>query len=830
MTAWSTLRPTVRALLRSPAFTVATVTTLGLGMGASAAIFTLIQRVVVDPLPYPDAARLVRLKNPVPGVGAGEEWDLSLAQYFYYGQHVKGIDRIGIYRTEGRNFTAGGAPERARVATMSASMNELIGSRAKLGRVSSADDDRPGAPAVAVLSGSFWRRAFGSDPTVVGRTIHLDDRPVIVIGVMADGVTLPADRGQGAHTGTDVWLPMQLDPAGPFYNHHAYPAIARLRAGTTAREAQAEMLRLLPELPAQFPSAYSQGFLDRYGFHTAAYDLKSYVIGDIASRLWMLFGAVWLVLLIACANAANLMLVRLEARRREFAIRTALGAGWRALAGETLRESAVLALSGAAVAAALGTMATRALVALSPPGVPRLEHLTFDWRALAYATAVGVLVAALQGLMASFQVRHSAAWSAMGEGGRGGTASVDRRRLRNGLVVAQVALALVLVAGAGLLLRSFAQLQRVNPGFDSQGVMTVELYLPEMRYDSLYEAWRFYDDVLQRVRALPGVTNAAMAEDVPLRGGYGCTVQGFEDASVYQRIKEEGRTTCAGQISVTPGTFVALGIPLLAGRDLTDGDNLNPDVGAVVVSKAFAERFWPGQNPIGQGVAANGQTNGKFYHVVGLVGDVPGVSVEDPPEIAIYYPIVSIPGNSRWYQSSMRLIVRTTSRDVGSILPAVRQAVSAVDPTIPLANAQSMEDIVEQSMGRVRFTMLLLGVAGLVALVLAGVGLYGLVSYVVSRRTGELGVRLALGALPRQVEGLVVRDAARLAVTGVAIGLIGAVVFARLLRGLLFGVATWDPMSYLGAALTLGVVALLAAWVPARRAAKVDPTVALRHE
>jgi putative ABC transport system permease protein len=823
-------RPILRSLGRSRGFTAAAILTLGLGMGASAAIYTLLQRVVLDPLPYPDPDRLVRVRNPVPGVGADEEWNLSSAQYFYFTQHAHLLAQIGVYSQDGSNFTSTQAPQRVRVASVSAPVLGLIGAHPARGRLLGADDDRPGAAPVVMLSYNFWQRQFGGDATVVGSTIRLDDRPFQVIGVMARGVELPPDRGETVRTASDLWVTRQLDPAGPFYNNHVLPAIARLAPGATPTAAERELAQLRSQLPAAFPRAYSQEFFDRYGFHTRLYDLKQFVVGDVARNLWILFAAVGLVLLIACANVANLLLVRLEGRRRDTAIRTALGAGWRELSGDALREGAVLATAGGALALLLGYLSTRWLVSLAPSGLPRLEEVRLDGHSLAFALGMAVAVALALALVPALQFRSPRNVGSLSEGGRGGTAGVDRHRLRGALVISQVALALILVVSAGLLLRSFTRLRSVNPGVNPGGVLTVQLYLPYQRYDSVSKVWRFYSALFERLRAAPGVSAAGVSEGLPFQDSYGCTVQGFEDKAVYQRVKDANMTTCAGQEATSPGFLESLGIPLIAGRMFTAGDNAQPGAGAVVVSKAFADRFWPGEDPIGKGVNPNGRDGPTFYHVVGVVGDVHGSSLDDAPAIAIYYPVVPMATVRFNAPRGVYLTVRTSKGAPLSYLAAVRNAVAAIDPEIPLANAMSMDTIVAQSMSRLTFTMTLLAIAGVVALLLAAIGLYGLISYVVGRRTNEIGVRLALGAQPGQVQGMIVRGAVGLTLVGLVCGIAGAAVFTRVLRGLLYGVAASDPVSYLIACAVLGTVAAVAAWVPARRAARVDPTVALRFE
>jgi putative ABC transport system permease protein len=819
-----------RALRRHPGFTVAAVLTLGLGMGASGSIFTLLQRVVLDPFPYPSAERLVRLKNPVPGVGKGDEWNLSAAQFFYYGAHAPALGELGGYRQGESSMQIGAEPRRVQVASVTAGMLHLLGARAVRGRLLDTNDDRTGGADVVMLGYGFWRTQFGGDEKVLGKTIRVNESPMVVIGVMAPGIELPPDRGEGIHPRAELWTAMRLNPAGPFYNNHWIPVVARLARGATAATAQRELDRLLPQLPEAFPLAYGAEFFKRYGFHTVAYPLKRYVLGDMARNLWILLAAVGLVLIIACANVVNLLLVRLETRRREVAVRSALGAGRGAIAREALAEGCILALSAGTLAALLSLAATRWLVALAPPGIPRLDAVVFDGKILVVMLALALLIAGALAAVPALQYRGVTALSALGEGGRAGTAAIQQQRVRGMLVVTQVALALMLVVGSSLLLRSFQRLRSVDPGIDPHGVLTFDWYLPYQRYDSLTKVWQFHDAVLQRVRALPGVLAAGASEELPLLTGFGCTVQGFEEQAVYDRIKAAGLTTCSGQAPTTPGYFETLRIPLVAGRYFTDADNTAPERGAVNVTRAFAERFWPGENPLGKGMKPNGRGQPPFYHVVGVVGDLHGSALDDPPAMGAFYPIVAMPGGGRWYPSGMHVVVRTARGDPLALLPAIRRIVNEVDPAIPLANAEAMPTLVNRSMGRLSFTMLLLGIAGAVALGLAAIGLYGLISFVVARRTNEIGVRIALGARPRQVESLVVGGALKLAGLGLLIGLAGAGASARVLGGLLYGVAPWDPASYLGAVLMVLVVAGLAGWIPARRAARVDPVEALREE
>lgn len=829
------VRVALRGMMRAPGFTAVAVLTLALGIGGSAAIWTVLDRVVLSPLPYPTPDRLVRIENQVPGVAPDEVWRLSTAQWVWFTDHAETLDQVGIYRGSGGTVVTGSGAERVRSILVTASMMDLLGARAELGRVVGQDDDRPDAPRVALVSHAFWQRALGGEPGVVGTTLRYDDEPVEVIGVLEPGLDPPGWPGD---LRPEVWLPLRVDRAGPFWNSHGYDGVARLAPGATAASVETEMVALTAQLPEAFPRAYSQGFFDQYGFRTQVLPLKEWVVGDLARNLWILFGGVTLVLLIAAANVANLFLVRMEARRREVAVRAALGASRSALARYVLAEGTTLALAGAALALLVGYWGVPALISLAPSDVPRIHGAGMDLSTVLFTVGISLLVALA--LAAYPLIAHAVPNAAAGlaAGGRGSSHGVATRRVRGMLVGGQVALALTLLVGAGLLVQTLRGLRRADPGVDAQGVLTVELYLSYERYPDDRAVWSVYRDILDGVRALPGVTDAGMSEEVPVQGGYGCTVQGFEDATVYQRIKDAGLTTCAGQEATTPGYFETMHIPLLEGRVFTDGDNTEPDGGVAVVSKAFAERFWPDRSAIGQGVAPSGRSQEPFYRVVGVVDDVARATTggEVPlsrPGMAVYYPIAKHggqTGNWNWWPGYITLVLRTDREDPASLTPEVRRVVTAVDPEIPLANPMPMAEIVSGAFAQVSFVSVLLGIAASVALLLAAVGLYGVVSYVVARRTREIGMRMAVGAEPGAVQRMVVRESARVVAGGLVVGVGLALAGARLLEGLLVGVAPTDPVVLGGAALTLAAIGLLASWLPARRASRIDPLEALRTE
>lgn len=825
------LRHAARQLTKHPAYTATAVLTLGLGIGGSTAIFAALERVVLDPLPYPNAERLVRLRSAVPGVGPGTEWDVSEGAWWFFGRDSRTLTELGAYRQGGTTVDGPDGAQRVQAAFVTASTLRMLGARPAIGRLIGESDDDRGAAPVAILSHDYWRRQFSADPRVVGTVLRSNEQPYEIIGVMAPRFELPPRAGVPSELDrTDLWFPLILNPSGPHWNAHTqFRTIATLAPGSTVEGAQAELARLTARLPEVVPTAYSEGFMTRYGFATIVYPLKAFVVGEVARSLWILFGALGLVLIIAYANAANLFLVRAEGRRQEVAIRTTLGAGVGAIARYFIAEGLLLGVAGGAVALVLAHWWVDWLAAIAPEGIPRLAGVRPDGTAVAFAAALACCAAGVLAVVPAVRARRTVRGD-VADAGRGATVGREGQRTRSSLVMAQVALALVLIIGAGLLAESFLRLRAVNLGIRADGVVTARLYLPFARYDSIPKMWRFYDAALSRIRPLPGVRAAGITGDLPHEGGFGCTVQGFEDSEVFRRLTESGATTCAGQELNSPGYFEAMGIPVVRGREFTQSDFDAPETGAVVVSQAFAERFWPGEDPLGKGVGPNGRTQQQFYRVVGVVGDVYDESPAGDPAIAIYYPIQRIPGTDGGWANPATLVVRAEGVSPLSLIPAIRGAVRAVDPSIPLAEVREMRDIVAQSTASVSFMMTLLGVAASTALLLAGIGLYGVVSYVVTRRTREIGVRMALGAERRQVARLVVRGSITLVIWGAGAGVVVTLAVSRLLQGLLYGVRPVEPFAYAAAVALLAAVAMVAAYFPARRAARVDPMEALRYE
>lgn len=822
------LRLAARSLLRSPTFAVTSILTLSLGLGGTAAMYTLVDRVLLDPLPYPEAQRLVSLSNRVPGVGADDSWAMSTAQKVYYDEHARTLEASAIYHGTGANVETPDGPIRTFGWTTTSSLFDLTGARAGVGRLLDAGDDEPGTPDVVVLSPGFWESNFGGDPAVVGRTLSIHGRPFEIVGVLDQPITLPEEPG-GRRAA--FWTSLKIDRGGTFYNSHVYPMIARLAPGATPQQAEGEIRSLRSRLPERFPRAYSQSFFDRYGFDTRVEPFKEKVVGAVATNLWVVLGGMAVVLVLATLNVANLTAVRLEGREREIAVRSAMGAGRGVVLGHVLSESTVLVGISAILSWGLASAALSALEQLGGGGLPRVDELSTGW---ASVTATLVLAGCLiAGLTAWCVTRFPRLSSSDLLGSRVSVGAGGRRRGHAVLVVAQVALALALAVWGGLLARSLDRLGASDPGVRPGNLVIGRIDLTPGRYQTDTEIWQAYRTMLEEVRALPGVESAGMAQQVPLMSDFGCIVQGFEDESVYDQLEQQGRTTCAAEMATTPGYFTTMGIPVVQGRDFTELDNDAPETGSVIVSQAFVDRFWPDRDPIGQGVAPRGRTVGPFHHVVGVVGDVAGADLEAETPVAVYYPVPEhglVEGNWNWSPVNMHLAVRLREASVATVLPQIRSIVAAVDPGAPLSNVATLDDLLARATERLRITTRLLVLAAALAMLLASVGVYGVVSHLVARRTREIGLRIAVGAAPREVQDRFVRQSLALVVVGLALGGLLAVGTARVLEGLLHDVSVADPLALAGATGVLLAVGALASWFPARRAARLDPMAALRAE
>jgi putative ABC transport system permease protein len=819
-----------RSLARTPGFALIAAITLALGIGATTALFAVLEAVVLRPLPYPEPDRLVSVRHPVSGSAVeATKWGLSSAGYFYFRRENRTLADLGVYETGRVNVTGDGEAERVRAGIVSTNLLGILGARAAVGRLLNEADDKPRGAAVVMLGYDFWARRYGADPTIVGRMIDIEEVPHQVVGVAARGFNLPLPSGFDPQTdlagfGVDIWVPRKLDPGAPSINQHSYPAIGRLKPGVTAAEAERDLQALTARFTELFPNVYSPGFMREYRFGTAVEPLHAAVLGPTVARsLWILFAAVAVVLLIACANVANLFLVRFEARRREAAIRTALGASRAHLATHYLAESFLLTTLAGLLGLALAYGAVSALPLIAPTTIPRLAGLRFGMGAAGFAALISLAAGVVFGMFPL--ARPDVDVATLRDGSRGLTVSPRQRNLRGALVVAQIALALVLLSCAGLLVRSFDHLRSVRAGFDSRGVLVFDLAVAYARYRTSDQFASLHRELHTKLTALPGVQSVGATTDLPLRGVMACSLV---FAAGRWPLRPGEVPPCVGVPRVTPGFFRALGIQV-RGR-APDWADVDANTGAVVVTRALAKRLWPGEDAIGKGINSNGGPTRPYYRVVGVVDELRASGLDRPLTEAVFYPVRNLPGTGLMESRRATVVVRAIGERPTALLDPIRRAIADIDPRIALGNAQTMDDVVERSTARTSFTMMLLAAAAAMALLLSVVGIYGVISYIVGQRRSEIGIRMALGARVWEVSRLVVLQSVRLAVAGVAVGLVCALAATRALRALLFEVSPTDPLVLASVSALLVVLAVLASFAPARRAARVDPVEALRAQ
>ena len=827
-------RQAAQSLARTPGFAATTVLTLGVGLGAATATYTMIKDIVLDPLGYADAERLVILRSEVPGVGTDAEWQGSFPQYFQFRDKARTLAGIGIYGTLGMNVDTPGGVERTFVTFASASVPALIGAQTVLGRALQAADNEPGAPNVAVLSYGYWQRRFGGDPDVIGATLPvvggfyaelfgMADAPHEIVGVLEPGVTLPGS-GHGAEGDRpDLWLGMRLDPAAP--GSHSWNLLAKLAPDVSLGQAQAELDGLTRGLIESYPDAYSEALFEKYGFRTRAHDLKSFVVGPMIRNLWLVHGCVVLLLLVAVVNVASLFLVRAEVRRHEMNVRIALGAGRIAIFRHFAAQSALVALAAGLLGLVAGYWMVEWATLASPWRIPRMDEVAFDGSAFVFVLALSLVVAFALATFCAWRVGDARTADA-GRGIRGSPR--ESQRLRAGMTVGQVAMSFVLIFAAAVFIESFRNLRATDTGIEAEGAVTIKTFHGD---PDMSNSWPLVKETIQRIGALPGVTVVGAASAVPFTRftGHGCAQQGFDEPAVHQRLEAAGLTYCAAQAVATPGYFDAVGIPMVRGRGFTYADLDSPAEGVVVVSKTFAERFWPGENPLGKCVSPYGGSV-YWYRVIGVAGDVYRGSVEEDPHNLIYYPLAPIPGDAGWYFGGIDFVIRTDTGAPASVVPRVRELIDDIDPTVAVGEAWTMSELVDRSMERVSFTLALVLAAACIALGLAVIGLYGLVAYLVARRSGEIGLRVALGARPGGVRRMVVAGTTKVIGTGLLIGVAGSIGASAALRGLVFGVAPTDIRVYAVAATLVTVATLAASWLAASRAVGITPMDALRTE
>jgi len=815
------LRFGARLLIKRPGFALVAVLTLALGIGANTAIFSVINTVLLRPLPYAEPERLVFIYNSTPGFGLPRA-GLMEAEYLRLRDEARSLEQVSLYTTATLTLTGAGEPERVTCGTASGDLFAVLGAPMALGRTFHREEEPRGRAQAVILSYGFWKRKFGGDPGVISQALTLDGRSYTIIGVLPQGFQPPPELQ--AETAIELWLPPGYNLAGPCCSH-GLSVVARLRDGQTLEQAQAEADAIIAGVKKDYP----QGFPKDGGKQIHIRPLQQEIVGDLRRPLWVLLAAVFFVLLIACANVANLLLARSEARQKEVAIRAALGAGRGRIIRQLLAESLLLAVIGGGIGMVLAYWGLRLLPVLGSEKIPRLQEIGLDARVLGFTFLTSLLTSVVFGLMPAYQAGKFDLQAALKEGGRAGMSSKGRSRLRSALVVAEVALSLVLLVGAGLLMKSFWRLRQVDTGFRPEQVLTLKLFPPASSYPDDQHVAAFYENLLQRVGSLPGVTDAAVVDAVPLGDRSGGTVMEIEGQPV-----EVSALNSAGWRVVSPGYFRTLGVRLLRGRFLEEADQQQAQPVAVV-NETLARAHWSDEDPLGRRIRLlnrpPGQATTAFLTVVGVVADVKNDSLTEAPRQEVYVPLrqreAAIDGMG--FERQMTLAVRTSGEPL-ELAKAIRQEVGGIDPSVPVASVRTMEQILATVTVQPRFNMILLGIFAAVALVMASVGIYGVLSYSVTQRTQEIGIRLALGAGQGDVLKMVVSQGMLLALTGIVIGVASSFALTRLMAGLLYGVSATDPVTFAAIAFLLAGVALLACYLPARRASKVDPTIALRYE
>jgi predicted permease len=805
------LRYAIRALRKSPGFTAVALATLALGIGANTAIFSVVNAVLLRPLRFPDPGRLVAVYQTLPGKGVTTA-GASYLNYSDLASRSRSFEQLGAIRMHDFTLTGAGEPALVVAGTVTGNVFPLLRSRPLLGRGLAASDDAPDAAPVAVLSETLWRERLGADPAVVGKTVRLDERVFTVVGVMPKAFRSPPDRPPA-----ELWTALVQDPVFEDLRQkrggHYLTLLGRLRPGVAIPGAEAELATIASGLARQYPK-------ENEGWGVRLLPLAESLVSGVRTALWVLLGAVSLVFLIACVNVANLMLVRSSARARELAVRTALGAGRGRLARQLLTESLVLGLAGGALGVSLALAGMQALRAWLPADLPRVSEVGIDARVLLFSLLASLAATVVFGAGPALAAGRENLSAALREGSAGAGESGRRRTLRRLLIVGETAFSFVLLVGAALLIRSFVRLQEVPLGFRPAGVLTAGMSLPRTQYGQP-DQWRtFYTSLVDRLRSEPGVDGAAAALPLPLAGG------GLNFAFSIEGRADEGAANdkTANYTAATPEYFHVLGVPLVSGR-LFDGRDAASAPKVCVVSSAFAKRYFPGENPLGRRLVF-GFKEPIAREIVGIAGDVKRDGLAMPSQPEMYVPFVQDP----WWAAYAVVRVRGDGGDPERLSSAMRADVKSLDASLPIESIAPMRQFVDDSVAQPRFRTTLLGLFGAAALLLAVLGIYGVISYSVGRRTREVGIRLALGAAPADVRRMVLGEGLALVGVGLALGLAGALLATRALASLLFEVNRLDAGSWIGVAALLLLAGLAASWLPARRATRVDPVSALRAE
>jgi len=816
------LRVVLRRLRRAPLFTAITLITLAAGVGANTVVFSVLEGVLLKPLPYPHAEELIGVWHSAPGLNISE-LIASPSTYFIYREQNRTFQDIGLYTEDSVSVTGVAEPEQVRALDVTDGTLPILGIPPMVGRWFTHEDDLPGTPETAVLTYGYWHRKFGGSPSIIGQTITVDGKPREVIGVLPRRFHF-LDMEDPA-----VILPFKFDRNKTKLGNFSYQAVARLKPGATIASASADVTRMLPIVNHSFPPppGFSVKIFEDARIGPNLRPFKQVLVGDVGKTLWVLMGSIAMVLLIACANVANLLLVRVEGRRQELAVRAALGAGRARIAGELLFESVILGLLGSALGLGLAYIVLRVLVAMAPAGLPRINEIGINIPVLLFTLGISLFASLLVGSIPILKYAGTHLGTGLREGGRALSQSREQHRVRNLLVVVQVSLALVLLISSGLMIRTFRALTKVHPGFTSPAeVQTFRLSIPEAQVPENERVVRMDDEIARTIAEIPGVSSVAYSSTVPM-----------DDQGSFDPIFIEGHNYAEGELPpvrrfkyISPGVARTLGTPLISGRDFT-WDDIYKRTPVGIVSENIAREIW-GDPASALGKRVRVGTSGEWREIVGVVGDVYDDGVNKEPPASVYWPFNAghLYSDETQLQRDLAVLIRSPRAGSESFLKEVRQAVWSVNPNLPLASVHTVDYFYSKSMARTSFTLVMLGVAGGMALLLGIVGIYGVIAVSVSQRTREIGIRLALGAQQRALTGMFVRHGLWLTGVGVVCGLAASFALMRLMSSLLFRVSPADPFSYAAVSIILVATSFLASYLASRRATTVDPVEALRAE
>ncbi|MCI0485861.1 MAG: ABC transporter permease [Blastocatellia bacterium] len=801
------IRYAIRMMIKRPGFTIVAVITLALGIGANTAIFSVTSAVLLRPLPYKDPDRLVMVweTNSIRKV---DDESVAPPNFLDWSDQNQVFEHIAAFTSESFNLTGVAEPERLEGYRVSASLFPLLGVAPAMGRTFLPEEDRFGTGRVVLLSYGLWQRQFAADPQIVGKALTLNDESHTVVGVMPQGFYFQNKE-------IDVWVPIAFtDQDRNSRGGHYLEAVARLKPGVALDQAQAEMNVIATRLEQQYPASNK-------GAGVRLVSLHEEIVGDTRPVLLLLLGAVGLVLLIACANVANMQLARAVMREKEMAIRASLGAARRRIIRQLITENILLALAGGALGLLLAFWGLETLLSLTPGDIARLEETSIDWRVLGFTLGLSIGTGLVFGLAPALHASSSEPNQSLKEGGRttGGSSS---RRLRNLLVIAEVSLALVLLTGAGLMINSFLRLSSIDPGFNPYNLLTMRMDLPKAKYGELRERANFYREVLDRVKAIPGVESAGMISFLPMAFPGGSVSFAIEGQTAPLPDQAQG----AGYRVVSPDYFRAMGIPLIKGQMFSEQE-AQESAGVVIINESMARRYWPGQDPLGKRLKIGRATsNSPWLSVTGVVRDIRQIELSVDPRPEMYFPYWQ---QHMFWAAPRALVVRTTSGPASAVA-AVRGEIWKIDKDQPISEIRTMKEVVSGTVAEPRFYSALLGLLGGVALLLSALGIYGVISYSVSQRTHEIGVRMALGAGRGRILKLIISQGMTLAGIGILAGLAAAFALTRVIAGFLYDVSATDPLTFAAVSVLLALIAMLACYIPARRATKVDPMIALRYE